>query len=169
MEITAKLNYLRIAPRKVRLVAGLLRGKSVSEAERELTFLAKRASLPLTKLLRSAIANATHNFNLQKNNLYISKITVDGGSPLKRIRPRAFGRAFPIRKRVSHITLVLSERNASKSQNQKTKKTAPVVSVSREAPAELEKKKFREPVVEKLAQVRKPTNVIRKVFQRKAV
>ncbi|MBI5787102.1 MAG: 50S ribosomal protein L22 [Candidatus Niyogibacteria bacterium] len=171
MDITAELNYFRIAPRKVRLAAGLIRGKRVGEAERELQFLTKRASLPLLKLLKSAVANATHNFNLQKDNLYISKITVDGGSPLKRIRPRAFGRAFPIKKRTSHITLVLGEiKGSSAGKRKRPKKTGPVVSTAHEAPeGELEKKRFKEPLVGKLAPAKKPINVIRRVFQRKAV
>ncbi|MFY9462335.1 MAG: 50S ribosomal protein L22 [Candidatus Sungiibacteriota bacterium] len=172
MEIIAELNYLRIAPRKVRLAAGLMRGKRVFEAERELQFLTKRAAGPLLKLLKSAVANATHNFNLQKDNLYISKITVDGGSPLKRTRPRAFGRAFPIKKRTSHITLILGEIKGSRAEKRRTKKTGPV---ERAKETEIregdgEKKRFgKTPLVEKLAPARKPTNVIRRVFQRKVV
>src|SRR3989344_9147155 len=129
MDITAELNYLRIAPRKVRLAAGLMRGKRVDDVERELQFLTKRAADPLLKLLKSAVANATHNFNLQKDNLYISKIMVDGGSPLKRTRPRAFGRAFPIKKRTSHIKLVLGEiKGSSTGKRKSSRKTGPVVS-----------------------------------------
>lgn len=171
MDITAKLNYLRIAPRKVRIAAALIRGKGVPEAERELQFLTKRASLPLIKLLKSAVANATHNFNLQKDNLYISKITVDGGSPLKRSRPRAFGRAFPIRKRTSHITIVLSEAKESAHRKAAAKKAGPVVSEEIEIrEGDGEKKPFgKAPPVEKLTAPRKPANVIRKVFQRKAI
>ncbi len=170
MDITAELNYLRIAPRKVRIAAALIRGKEVIEAERELQFLTKRASLPLIKLLRSAVANATHNFNLQRDNLYISKITVDGGSPLKRSRPRAFGRAFPIWKRTSHITIVLSETKAS-AHRKAAQKTGPVVIEESEIrEGDGEKKRFgKAPLVEKLVAPRKPMNVIRKVFQRKVV
>ena len=173
MEIIAELNYLRIAPRKVRLAAGLMRGKRVFEAERELQFLTKRAAGPLLKLLKSAVANATHNFNLQKDNLYISKITVDGGSPLKRIRPRAFGRAFQIKKRTSHITLILGEIKGSRAGKRKSpKKSGPVERATeieiREGDGE--KKRFgKTPPVEKMTAPKKPMNVIRKVFQRKAV
>jgi large subunit ribosomal protein L22 len=84
-EVKARLRYLRIAPRKVRLVADLIRGKSVEEAERILNFTRKKAALPLLKLLKSAIANAKHNFNLDEKNLYISKITVDEGPKMEKI------------------------------------------------------------------------------------
>jgi large subunit ribosomal protein L22 len=109
-EIKAKLRYLRIAPRKVRLVADLIRGKSVLEAERILNFTRKRAALPLLKLLKSAVANAKHNFNLDEKNLYISKITVDQGPKTKKIFPRARGRADIKEKKTSHITLILKEK-----------------------------------------------------------
>lgn len=109
MEVIAKLNSLRMAPRKVRLVASLIRRLPVSIAETQLRFLNKAAALPVLKLLQSALANAEHNFKLEKDKLWISHITVDGGQVIKRFRPRAFGRAAPIRKRTSHITLKLSD------------------------------------------------------------
>jgi len=109
MEVIAKLNSLRIAPRKVRLVADLIRRLPVIEADRQLVFLNKAAAKPLLKLLRSAIANADHNFKLSKENLWIKFLTVDGGATIKRFRPRAHGSAAPIRKRTSHITLKLSD------------------------------------------------------------
>lgn len=109
MEVTAKLNNLRKAPRKVRLVANLVKGMTVVQAENELKFSVKDSAQPVLKLLRSAIANANHNFHLDKNNLYIAKAVVDNGPNLKRWRPRAFGRAAGILKRTSHITIVLSE------------------------------------------------------------
>lgn len=110
MEITAKLSNLRISPRKVRLVADLIRGSSVKEARNRLSFLVKKTSLPMLKLLNSAAANAQHNFKLHPENLYISRIFVDGGPVLKRTMPRAMGRAYIIRKRTSHIHLTLSEK-----------------------------------------------------------
>jgi len=109
MEVKAKLNYLRIAPRKVRIVADLIRGKPVKEAKKILKFTVKRAAKPLLKLLNSAIANAKHNFNLDENNLYISKILVNEGPKLKRVFPRARGHADIIQKKTSHVTLVLDE------------------------------------------------------------
>jgi len=109
-EVKSSLKYLRIAPRKVRLVSDLIRGKSVKEAESILNFTRKRAALPILKLLKSAISNAKHNFKLDENKLYISKITVDEGPKMKKIFPRARGRADIIQKKTSHITLVLKER-----------------------------------------------------------
>ncbi len=109
MKVDAKLNYLRISPRKVRLVADLVRGRRVSEAEGRLQFTNKRATKPVGKLLKSAIANAEHNFDLKKENLYISEIKVDGGPTLKRWRPRARGATNQIQKKTSHVTIVLEE------------------------------------------------------------
>ena len=86
---TAKLKYLRIAPRKVRLVASLIRGKTVNKAEKLLSFTRKRAALPILKLLKQAIANAKNSFQVDENNLYISKIIVNEGIKLKRQFPRA--------------------------------------------------------------------------------
>lgn len=122
--VTAKLRYLRISPRKVRLVTGLIKGLSVDEAERQLKFLTKRASLPILKLLNSAVANA-QNDNLTKDNLYIAKITVDPGATLKRWRARAFGRATPIMKRTSHVTIVLDAIEPSKAKVKKEEKAKP--------------------------------------------
>lgn len=107
--ITAKLRNLRIAPRKVRLVADIVRGKSFEQAQAILNFTIKKAAQPILKLLMSAAANAKNNFQLDPANLYISKITVDEGSKLKRWMPRARGSAFEIQKKTSHINLFLDE------------------------------------------------------------
>ncbi len=109
MDVKAFLRNLRIAPRKVRLVVNLVRGLSVAEAEARLSFLRREAARPVLKLLRSAIANAEHNFKLERSSLLIKSITADSGITLKRSRPRAHGRAAPIRKRTTHIALVLSD------------------------------------------------------------
>ena len=109
MEITAKAKYLRMAPRKVRLVAGLIRGLSVEKAKWQLTFNKKLASVSLLKILESAIANAKETYDISADNLKIKSITVDGGPALKRWMPRAHGRATPLRKETSHIKLVLTE------------------------------------------------------------
>lgn len=109
MEVIAKLNSLRMAPRKVRLVAGLVRKLPALQAEQQLVFLNKGAAMPLLKLLRSAMANAEHNFKLAKEVLWIKHLSVDGGMTIKRFRPRAHGSAAPIRKRTSHIILKLSD------------------------------------------------------------
>ena len=106
---TAQLNNYRQSPRKVRLIADMARGKKVKEVMPTLDNLSKRAAGPVKKLLQSAIANATHNENLDKDKLVISEIRVDEGATLKRSRPRARGRAFPINKRTSRIMIRLSE------------------------------------------------------------
>jgi large subunit ribosomal protein L22 len=108
MDVHASLRNLRMAPRKVRLVVDLVRGLPIAEAERRLTFLTKDAARPVLKLLKSAIANAEHNFKLDRATLVVKSIAADGGATLKRFRPRAHGRAAPIRKRTTHITLVLA-------------------------------------------------------------
>lgn len=106
--VRASLRYLRMSPRKVRLVVDGIRGLSVDAAERQLLFSPKHAAKPVLKLLRSAIANAEHNFKLQRAALSVSTIVADGGPVLKRFQPRAFGSAAAILKRSTHITLVLS-------------------------------------------------------------
>jgi len=105
--ITAKLSHLRISPRKVRLVANLIKGLNVAEAEKQLRFLPKKSAKPLLKLLTSAIANALHNKGLAKEGLVVTNVLVNAGPSLKRWRPRAMGRAFPILKRTSHVTIIL--------------------------------------------------------------
>ena len=114
MEITAKLSNLRTAPRKVRLVADLVRGKDVPQAQAILSFTINKSARNVLKLLNSAVASAKHNHQLDENNLYISKITVDEGPKLKRWHPMSRGRAYPIMKRSSHIALILAEKGAAK-------------------------------------------------------
>ncbi len=127
MEVRAIAKNLKISPKKARLVVDLVRGKTVNEAINQLLFLNKKAAGFVLKLINSAVANAEHNFNLDKNNLYIKVIKVDQGIMLKRWKPRAFGRAAPIRRRRSHITVVLdelkvNENNLDKEKNNKVKK-----------------------------------------------
>jgi large subunit ribosomal protein L22 len=101
---------VRIAPRKVRLVVDLIRGKQIGEAVAILRHTPKAASPVVEKVLKSAVANAEHNYELDVNNLVVSEIFVDEGPTLKRFRPRAMGRASAINKRTSHITIVVSEK-----------------------------------------------------------
>ena len=105
----ARLSNYRQSPRKVRLLADLVRGRKVSEALSILDFTTKRAALPMKKLIASAVANAVNNDGAEKENLVIVEIRVDEGFTLKRHRPRARGRAFPIRKRTSHVFVHLEE------------------------------------------------------------
>jgi large subunit ribosomal protein L22 len=108
----AKVTHIRISPRKVRLVVDAVRGKSVNQALNILTLARKKAAGPVKKLLESAVANATENAGVREvDNLVIDRITVDGGPTLKRFMPRARGRATPIRKRTSHIQIVLREQS----------------------------------------------------------
>ena len=111
MEVKVQLNNLRIAPRKSREVVDLIRGKQVAQARTMLEFTVKRAAHPILKLLNSAVASASHDFKLKESDLYVSKITVDEGPKLKRWHAMSRGRAYPIMKRTSRITLVLSEKN----------------------------------------------------------
>jgi large subunit ribosomal protein L22 len=110
MEVIAKARFIRMSPRKVRLVAGLVRGKDVSAAVAQLKFLRKDAARPVWKCIDSAVANAVHNHQMDASSLYIKAITVDGGPTLKRFRPRAHGRAASILKRTSHIVVTVAPR-----------------------------------------------------------
>ncbi|MEW6045724.1 MAG: 50S ribosomal protein L22 [Bacillota bacterium] len=110
MEARAIARYQRIAPRKVRQVIDLIRGKSVDEALGILKFTPKAASPVVEKVLRSAMANAQNNHNMDPRRLYIAAIHADPGPMLKRVMPRARGMAYLIRKRTSHITVVLRTR-----------------------------------------------------------
>ncbi|RLA93079.1 MAG: 50S ribosomal protein L22 [Deltaproteobacteria bacterium] len=109
METQATARYIRISPRKARYVADLIKGKKVEEALDILTFTPRKASSIISRVLKSAVANASQNESIDVDTLYIKKIFVDGGPILKRFRPRAMGRANRIRKRTSHITVVLDE------------------------------------------------------------
>ena len=109
MEATAKVTHVRIAPRKVQIVLDLIRNKPVEEARAILKHTPKAACEPLAKLLDSAVANAENNNNMDVTRLYVAKCFVCQGPTLKRIRPRAQGRAYRINKKTSHITMVLKE------------------------------------------------------------
>ncbi|ANC75454.1 MAG: 50S ribosomal protein L22 [Bacillota bacterium] len=110
MEAKAIAKQVRIAPRKARIVIDLIRGKQVGEALAILRLTPKAASPVIEKVLKSAIANAEHNYEMEPNNLVIKQAFVDEGITLKRFRPRAMGRASRINKRTSHITIVVSEK-----------------------------------------------------------
>lgn len=120
--ITAKLNNYRQSPRKVRLIANLVKGKKVDDALGILDFAGKRASLPLKCLIESAISNAKNNFNVDKESLFIKEFRVDGGAILYRRMPRARGTAYPIRKRTSHIYIELEPKEINEAKFSKTKK-----------------------------------------------
>ncbi|MFH1930650.1 MAG: 50S ribosomal protein L22 [Pseudomonadota bacterium] len=110
METRAMAKFVRISPRKIRLVMDQVRGKQVGEALNMLSFAPQRGARILKKLVNSAIANVEQNTGVDVDSLYIMRVYADEGPTLKRWRPRAQGRATPIRKRTSHLTVVLNEK-----------------------------------------------------------
>lgn len=115
METKATAKFIRLSPRKVRTVVDLIRGKGYAEAMAILKYTPKRASEVITKVVKSAAANAEHNQQAAKEDLFISRIFVDQGPTIKRVKPRAQGRADLIRKRTSHITVVVSDQKEGRS------------------------------------------------------
>ena len=113
MEARACARYVRVTPMKARRVVDLIRGLPTDEAQAVLRFAPQAASEPVGKVLDSAIANATNNHSLDPNDLFVSEIYVDEGPTMKRFRPRARGSANRIRKRTSHITVVVASRTAA--------------------------------------------------------
>lgn len=168
MEIKAKLNYLKIAPRKVRIVADLIRGAEVKEAKIQLRFAAKRASDSLLKLLNSSIANAKNNFNVEEGALFIKEIKVNEGPPFKRWRAGARGRAFPITKRTSRVDLILGVKEGIEVEKKKAvKKPEPIkAGVVEEEKTTIEKPKFKAP--QKITKKPEPKGLFKKIFRRKS-
>jgi len=138
-----------MSPRKIRLVIDAVRGKNIASARAQLRFMKKAAALPVLTLLDSAVANAQHNFKLDPDALVIQKITADGGPVLHRWRARAMGRAAPIRKRTTHITIVLGEKGAKAATTAKAQKPA----ASEEKPV-----KKAAPKAKKAVKAKKATN-----------
>lgn len=124
MQVRAHLHSLRIAPRKVRLLAALLKGRDAIVARQHLAYLPKRSSQPIAKLISSALANAENNHGMVQENMRIKEIMVDGGPVLKRFEPKGFGSVSPLAKRTSHITIVLEEKVAGLKSDKKVEKKA---------------------------------------------
>ena len=167
MQYKFHLNNLRIAPRKVRLVANLIKKSSALSAQAQLKFQSKKAALPILKLLKSGVASAMNNFNLAPENLYIANIFVDEGRKLKRFRPRAFGRAGAIHKKTSHITLILEETIIKGMRKPKTK-ISKVIIEKEELPKEaiiIPKKEAPKEIKPK----RMIGGIARRIFRRKAI
>jgi len=127
MKVHAKLNNLRVAPRKMRLVTNLIKKMDIEDALNQLDVMVKRGSAPVKKLLQSAISNGENNFGIDKNNMYVFDVIVDAGPTLKRWMPKAYGRAGQILKRTSQIKIILEEKiegkgRKSKEQIEKEKK-----------------------------------------------
>lgn len=109
MEAKAVAKYIRLSPNKARQVVDLVRGKNVDEALAVLRFTPQRSATAIAKVIKSAAANAEHNNDMDRTELFISRAFVDQGPSLKRMRPRAYGRANVIKHRTSHITVVISD------------------------------------------------------------
>jgi large subunit ribosomal protein L22 len=113
MEARAVARYVRVAPRKARLLVDLIRGKKIDDARAILKFSPRAAAEVVEKVLNSAVANAERNLHIKSEDLIVGSTFVDEGPTLKRIRPRAMGRAFRINKRTSHITVVVKQREGA--------------------------------------------------------
>ena len=136
MEVKAHLRFLRAAPRKVRLVADLIRGKNVQEAVNILHFTNKHAAKPLEKLLKSAIANAeSREEPVDVDRLYVKEVFVDPGPSMKRIRPAPMGRAFRVLHRQSHVTIKLDTRKGAEGKGTDSKPAKTKAAAPRTAPA----------------------------------
>jgi large subunit ribosomal protein L22 len=174
MTVTAKLRHLKIAPRKVHLVADMIRGQRVDKAKSYLQFTVNRSTLPVLKLLNSAVQNAKNNMDWKEDNLFISSITVDEGPKLKRWMPRARGSASPIQKKTSHVTVILDEVKKSTKKISKSKKEkiqAKEVSSLSELKEEFsgDKKNKSKDQASKTIKSLKSDNQKSKIFRRKSI
>ena len=174
MEVKAQLNNLRIAPRKVRSLAALLKGMNAVSARQQLEHLVKRPAAPLAKLINSAMANAFKNFGLVKENLYVKQVIVNEGRKLKRFRPKGFGTVSPIEKKTSHIKIILDERMPGMKAEIKPAEEKPeIIERPAEERAAVEKKPTFAKVLEKGKGKRGVFSVIkglgRKFFRRKTI
>lgn len=115
MEIIAKANFVKVSPRKARLIVDGIKHMSIDEALNTLKIVSRAGSREISKVLKSAVANATANFKLSKENLIIKSITVNEAGSFKRFHPTARGRVHPYKKRMSHIMVILEEKNGKKS------------------------------------------------------
>jgi large subunit ribosomal protein L22 len=137
-QAVAHLRFVRVGPRKLRRVADAIRGKSVREALVQLKFAGVFAAEPIEKLIKSAVANAGNNHDMNTDELYIARITVDGGPGgrfTKRLDPRAQGRAYFKRKRLSHVTVVVSEQPPAKPRKRRPGASVNVAARTRRTPA----------------------------------
>ncbi|MBI3420628.1 MAG: 50S ribosomal protein L22 [Candidatus Sungbacteria bacterium] len=162
-----------MAPRKVRLVAALLKGMETARAQTALHHLPKRAAEPLLKLLQSAVANAAHNFQLPETGLYIKDVRVNSGPVTKRFMPRAFGRAAPIRKKMSHVTLVLEARESAtepiRSRRQKNSDVTVREAEAQDLRREFSGKQGEQTTKQADSHHKRQANFAPRVFRRKAI
>jgi len=147
MEVRAVEKYIRISPKKARPIADIVRGQNAKQALVTLNFTPKKGAKIIAKAVKSAVANAEHNYNAEKDNLYIKSITIDSGPSLKRFRPRSRGMVSHILKRTSHVTVVISDEKPTvkssklKVQSQKTVKAEKKEAVKKVIPNKVEAEK----------------------------
>ncbi len=165
-EVKAQLNGLRMAPRKVRAVVNLVKGKDVVNALNQMEFLMKRPVLPLIKLINSAIASAENNFSMVKENLYIKEFLVNEGIKLKRYMPRAQGRAGEIQKKTSRVKLVLGERVAGLKKQVSDKKVQKEIKTNEDEKSETKKHEVKTELGKKGKTL---GGLGKRIFQRKAI
>jgi len=173
---TVKLKHLHITPRKVRLVANLIKRLPANEAEAQLMVLPKRSAEPVLKLLKSGVANMVNNRKVSADNIVIEKITVDEGPTFKRFLPRSMGRATPLLKRTCHVTIVLKEVAGKKKTNRfntakpKNEKEAKRIMKAGEKTAKQENKEKEKETTNETAPVKgNKQGFVKKFFRRKSV
>lgn len=170
MKVTAKLNHLHMSPRKVRAVVDAVKKFSALEALEKLKLIPRRAAQPLIKLLKSAIANAEHNFALSAEGLRIAVFKVDGGPVLKRFRPGSKGRVSPIAKRTAHVTVVLEGERRLAAKPVKETKTDAVKPVDAEKErGEVRPEVKKAPPLKAKAPTPKGQGFVKRFFRRKSV
>ena len=165
MDVKSKTNGLRLAPRKVRAVVNLIRGKNVDQALDQLEFLIRRPAAPVIKLVKAAIANAENNFHLVRENLFVKEIKVDEGVKLKRFMPRGFGRATTIQKKTSSITIVLGDRVVGLKKSDADKQKKDKVVKAEKIIVEDKKPEIKKEIGQKSAN----KGFVKKMFQRKSI
>jgi len=168
---TVKLKHLHITPDKARLVANLIKRMPANEAEAQLMILSKRAAEPILKLLKSAVANMVNNRKADSEKLVIESITVDEGPTFKRFLPRSMGRATPLLKRTSHITIVLKEvdkKKTSKFNTANPKKAKDAKKIAKEAKQSKQENKDKE-IKDVSASAENKPGFVKKMFRRKSV
>lgn len=172
MQVTAKLNYLHISPRKVRAVINVVKGMSAKDAMAQLKNYPNRAAKPLENLIKSAIANAEHNFSILPETLKIKIFKADGGPIFKRFMPGSKGRVSPIRKKTTHITLILEgDRGSHENKKEKPKDKKEIISENKlrethdHQKQEVKKDTFRQKPVQK----KSGSGFVKRMFQRKSI
>lgn len=168
MKVEATLRNLRIAPRKVRTLSRMLSGLPVDAALHQLGFELRRGALPLEKLIRSAVANAEHNFSMMRDNLLVRQVSVNEGRTLKRWMPRAQGRATPIWKRSSHIRVVLEEKIEGRRSEKLSSEGKEVKKINRSLRTKSSGSASSEVSAGSAKKKAAPVSSARRVFQRKA-